>query len=466
MIKKNINHWTYLPSLEGLLFFSQLWSEMLFDYVLDTFKPRVMNTCLLTFEAQNILRDVEEKKIEDKNIEYIIDELNWSYSFDPVAKAILKDTQELYLPLKEINNRKDLKLKLQLLGLKLTLNNYIEKTKELLSNSIRLNHKKDIEILSDILISSLKAKGYNQAFIFFQLNTFFFNPTHPINDLTQLDEFLSIFNLETIEYLVISKATNDFLAISETYKDYDVSEITNLTQYNSNPETNAFIFSITTNQVFLGIDKINALDAYSARKRALRLLNKLSDYYSFFHHKNKPSFSEDVIAIRKSNQEISYITSQTSPMKKGTDYIPRKAALKLDEFLEKADFNSVTIRKIDRALDLHGLSLEQDNPENQILNLWISLEMLLPNDLTNSKIQQITGNLIPFLSIEYIYKIIKDISYSISRWRPLRARFYLNQIPDEVGISLIEKYAALIILDEFSNLRDSLFSELDDFPLL
>lgn len=425
-----------------------------------------MNTSLLVIEALNIIKDVEDSKIEEKNIEYIIEEINWSYSFDLPAKAILKDTEELYLPLKDIRNRKDLKIRLQLISLKLVLKNYADKTKELLSNAIKQNHKKDIEGLSDILISSLKALGYSQGIIYFKLNSFFFNSQNPINDINQIDIFLKEFDCESKEYLVITKATNNFLAISKTYSNFEISEIGDLTTYATTSDINEFISTRNTEEVFVKIDKIKALDYHSARKRALKILNKLSDYYSFFHHKKKPTFSDQTLVVEKEINQVHLVLPPTSPMKKGIDNIPRKAAMELDKFLEKADFNSVTIRKIDRALDLHGLSIDSDNYENQILNLWITLEMLIPNDFSSSRIQQITTQLIPFLSINYIYKIIKDLSSSISKWKPLRARYYLNQIPDEVGKSVIEKYTGLIALDEFDMLRNQIYSELNDFPLL
>ena len=50
MRKLNVGHWADIESLEGLLFFSELIDEMLFDYTLDSYKPLALISRLLCVE--------------------------------------------------------------------------------------------------------------------------------------------------------------------------------------------------------------------------------------------------------------------------------------------------------------------------------------------------------------------------------------------------------------------------------
>ena len=48
-----------------------------------------------------------------------------------------------------------------------------------------------------------------------------------------------------------------------------------------------------------------------------------------------------------------------------------------------------SFERFNRVVDLHGISLINDIPENQLLNIWISLETITPTHVGNTKINEI-----------------------------------------------------------------------------
>ena len=79
--KKYIN-WLEKDELVGLLFFAQLFHEMLFDYTLDTFKAPALNTPLLCEELLVTIKHVKKDNIDKNNISAILEEkcfFFWTY---------------------------------------------------------------------------------------------------------------------------------------------------------------------------------------------------------------------------------------------------------------------------------------------------------------------------------------------------------------------------------------------------
>jgi len=468
MQKNNSSHWTNIVELESLLYFAQRINEALFDYTIDTFKPRVLNTSTLIFEALSVYHDVKADKIDAKNLNYVIEELNWSFSQDKVAKKILGNEREIYFPIVDSGKKNDLKLKLELLQKKLTPNIYLQETKEFLSISVKENKKKDIDSGIGNFISTLKTTGFSQGYLFHQTHKFFFNPTKQINSLNQIDDFLNIFELKPLRFNCIFKVSKDFEEISKSYEKFKISKVETADIQNYEHNGDDFVSSLSENEIFVKYENVSAFDINSSRKKAYHLLNKFRDYFAFYHHKEKFSISSDCLA--KLNQEDgnswALVKCPNSPMAKGFDKKKEKAAKQLEKFLTLVDLAPTSIGKIDRAIDLHGLSIESTNLENQILNLWISLEMLIPQSTESSKIQQITNTLIPFLSISYFQKLIRYLAQGITNWHYHKARKYISKVPKDYGKNLIERYTAFLCLPEFEDDRNDLLAELDDFPLL
>jgi hypothetical protein len=217
---------------------------------------------------------------------------------------------------------------------------------------------------------------------------------------------------------------------------------------------------------FITVNKELAVDEFSARISAEKKLRKIANLFTFFHHKERPKWLEKALVIETKSKKLLLILNPTSPMEKGFDLKPVKAAIKLNEFISNFGLSGKSFTLFDRANDLHGLAVADSSIENQMLNIWIALETLIQKTENKSKIEHITDSLLPSLTQNYIEKLLKDVADSLARWNSYKLRQIIKKLPNDVKGDAFHKISALIACKEFESLRDELYKELNDFPLL
>lgn len=107
MKQYDLRNWTISEETEGLLFFAQRMDEILFDYTVDSYKGRMLNSFMLIIEALKTIADIESAKIESAHLKYVIEELNWSLQQDIVVHQLLENEKELFIPISFDENNKD-----------------------------------------------------------------------------------------------------------------------------------------------------------------------------------------------------------------------------------------------------------------------------------------------------------------------------------------------------------------------
>ncbi|MCU0374229.1 MAG: hypothetical protein MUF24_02885, partial [Chitinophagaceae bacterium] len=83
---KSVTHWQDIESQNGLVFFSQILDESLFDYSLGSYKPLALNSRLLCIEALGTLSHIKSGLIKKPNLKSIIEELEFRLNGDVAAK--------------------------------------------------------------------------------------------------------------------------------------------------------------------------------------------------------------------------------------------------------------------------------------------------------------------------------------------------------------------------------------------
>ena len=108
MKQYDLRNWTISEETEGLLFFAQRMDEILFDYTVDSYKGRMLNSFMLIIEALKTIADIESAKIESAHLKYVIEELNWSLQQDIVVHQLLENEKELFIPISFDENNKEI----------------------------------------------------------------------------------------------------------------------------------------------------------------------------------------------------------------------------------------------------------------------------------------------------------------------------------------------------------------------
>ena len=71
-------------------------------------------------------------------------------------------------------------------------------------------------------------------------------------------------------------------------------------------------------------------------------------------------------------------------MLKCIDLKEQKAKIKIQNFIKSFSLEDGSFSKFINSIRLHSMALHSDSVENQILNLWVALESLVPSETKNS----------------------------------------------------------------------------------
>ncbi|RFB93593.1 hypothetical protein B5K11_13810 [Rhizobium leguminosarum bv. trifolii] len=186
-----------------------------------------------------------------------------------------------------------------------------------------------------------------------------------------------------------------------------------------------------------------------------------------FHHKKSFDLSIEAIADQCCEPGVRKVGASPNRMQFVNDHRPKKASQKLDELLQNLNLPRGEDRqKFFRVVDFHGMSVSSEVIENQLLNVWISLETITPSDPRSTKIDNVTSGITPFIGLNYTRRLFERLAFDLIRWnRPVVSRL-LKEVEAPRGHSLIEKIARLIVLEKNEPILAKLLAMLEDFELL
>lgn len=473
MRKTDNSHWKKI-NLDCLLFFAQTIDEMLFDYTLDSYKPLALNTRLLCVECLNTIEEVKGDFMPKRNLSSIIEELRWSLNRDIAAKELLGKKFEYYLRQLKSN---EIKLK----ELETIINHlygffddrkYLKQIEKILIKLVKENkEKKNIKKLTNCYISELVNYGYNVNHIYFQNNMFFFNPKKrkSIENAEEIIEFFKIFDFETKEFTVVFIGSYIFTQFKDTLNKFDIVVTKNYSCFSKLQEDNNFKKSRKNNESFIIHSNVKDIDHHSAKEQAEGFLEQAVNLFNFYHHKQKPEIRKKCVVSRKEDNYVVVINEPLkSILKTKFEYTPASAAKSVEKALNEIKLKSDSLFRFTRCIDLHSAALSTSTLENQILDLWASVETLIPksSELNQDRIVQISSKLIPFLQINYAEKLFKQVLEDLQSWNKSKLQTILLKVKHNNAKNNLEKIVALITLEDNLDLRKEVYNDLSDFPLL
>lgn len=460
-----MKNWNKDKNLECLLFFAQRSRELLFDYTLDTFKPPALNSIALCKEALDIIDDIENEIISKHSIEPILKELNWKISSDYIFKRLAGERLEQYLPSGfDENDLKAVGTNLSLLLKKVPATKYAEESQRELKELISENRqKRKIDKILTSYISALIDFGYSQGFLYNTINKHFYSENLQITSVNQLDAFFNDLKIQYKTYDVIFKCSSIFKEIKDSSNVFGC-EIIETPELKTN-EAKEKGFYKKWKSLYVVCQKVDALDPLKAKEIVEEKLNNLAKLFIFFHHKKQPFWPTEAIIYQTENfSDYVILKGATSYMKKSYDLSANKAGRKLNQLMEEFRFDRNSFSKFDRAIDLHGTSIENQRVENQLLHNWIAYETLLVGYSSKSKIDQVLDSLVPFLKLNYTRRLSEYISKLFIGFNQTLFREVIKDVNE--GNDVVEKFIAFACLEKYKAIRLETYPKLDGSPLL
>lgn len=464
---RKLEKWDNVADSAALIYFAQLVEELLFVFSLDTYRPSAMNSALLCREAQTVADDVDKNIIASPNFQHVLDELYDTLRCDVVAQALLpNDLDSIFSVLKnpkESFNSK--KVVSELLTIQLALKKYRVTTEQLLCEAIKdgKNDFSKIRSLARTYITTLVNMGYNTNFMYRKVVDFFYHGSNRISGNEAIEDFLSLFKDKKRKFGVLFRGGDIFRNIKESCEKFGIKVLLSADELEFGIPQN---FSLRKSEVYVFVEVAQEHDQYSAFNKARRRLHDISSIYTIFHHKTQPAFTDDGIVFDLDTTDYHRLRKSLNDMVRCIDTPPEKASEELVTFLQEFSLKTTSLKKFIRTVELHSLALQSDSLENQMINLWIALESIIPpqgTDKSSAKIDHMATSLIPFLSLSYIEQLVERFMSDISRWnRPAFVR-HIRLLSDETDkVNMVK----LLALPELKKNREDFQKEFRNYHLL
>lgn len=441
---------------------------MLFDFSLDTYKTSILHAGLLCVEALQTLDEVDAGNIAAPNIAHVAAELYSNLERDPVSIELLPlPVTSFAATLKNPKSTpKEVRSVVELLHVQLSASKYLNKNQELLSAAIKNNcTPAELRRLSRSFITTLTAIGFSAKYIREQSQDFFFFGSNRISGNSAIDEFINIFSESTNNYKVVFRVEKLFEPFSEAFKPAGL-EISKSFPAELDQKSHPSFLSPSEQLLFATAANISARDPYTARQIAEKRMKLCSTLLNVFHHKGNPSWLTECIVYNTDSNQVKLVKNPINPMHRCADLVQPIASKKLQLFMSDFSLEKSSFAKFVRSAELHSMALSSNANENQILNLWISLESLIPSESKSenaSNIEHIVSSLIPFLNERYIQNLLNNLVKDLLRWNKKEVIKVLRPID---GKKFIDKLARALALPEHSEACKALEATFGNFHLL
>ncbi|QCP60791.1 HEPN domain-containing protein [Pantoea sp. SO10] len=464
---RNLRNWDSPAESSSLLYFCQMFEEAFFDFSLDTYKPSAMNSSLLCGEALVVINAVKKGQIKEPNIEHVIEELCDSIERDPVVLSLLDiDLKEFISILKPPKTSMDeKKTTIEVLLSYINLPKYKLRNEELLVEQItRVHDRKVIRNLARSYGTTLLNFNYSERYISDSIQKFFYHGQRRVEGNVAIIEYIKLFPNTPDQFCLIYKGLDLYSGLEDAAKVLNISISEGFPEIEGvevNNNTRGMLSK--TDGLYLKVDKVEAMDLSSAKQDADERLKTFGTIFSLFHHKEQLSFKDECLVINLTKGEIKKRKSGVNPMLKCVDTTKVKSLYKINEFITKFGMKTGSFQKFANAAQLHSMALNSDSEHNQIINLWIAFESIIPANNDKSNISNIVESTLPFLNLTYYPRLVRMLTRDLINWNEKLTRQVLNGIDGETAPLKMMK---LLSLPEHKEKLDALKQSTKDFHLL
>ncbi|MCU8204175.1 HEPN domain-containing protein [Vibrio vulnificus] len=461
---RSIKHWGDSAGLESLAFFAQLMEELLFEFSLDTYKPSALNASLLCDEILSLINDIENGLIKKQNLKHVVDEFVENLKKDEVAKGLISlDLGIIYKKLNENHSdTTEVKDIINVIVNQISLSRYKKACEKKLVNLMgQPLDCGEIRTVARNYVTTLLNSGFSSEFIYLQAKSFFYDRDKPISSNDDIGRFIAIFNNEPTKYEVLFRADKIFNEIQDSCKKLGI-EILKDAPFNVENERAMEIKN--SSDVYLHVKDIEARDHFKAKKYARFSVDILRTTLNLFHHKEDPSYLDFCLIREFETEKVHRVGSNTNQMHKCNDLKPSLASKKLQDFLSNFSLDKSSFSQFIRSSELHAQALKTDSEENQIINLWIAIESLIPPKSSDADtIDHIINSVMPFLNLSYVHRVFRNFAKDLLNWNSALVSDLFNGIEAN---SLPEKVILLLTQDNYQEKRNLLEANFRDFHLI
>jgi hypothetical protein len=387
------------------------WYEIFNENTFDSWQVRTSNAISILNEILESTFIIEQLHEYHVNIEKLINELKKVIENDIIIKKYYSYLGEYINTIKKTydenvknENKKNLPyfrniIQVVIIKLQDYKKNLYEEL-ELVLKSDKLM-KNDIYHLTLHLGTLLQNDGYSMAELRSSIDIFQDNPEKNFFEKYTTFKNKYIGTCEQYECHFIIKWLKSSGALP-IFKSHKISFYDNMTSVMSDIEQS--FYDRYPNEVFARVD-VESCDYYSAREKAEMLLENIFSLKKLFQKEKEVAVKINDCLIKKGDQ-VKIIGKETfrkyyiKDSKKSDEHVVSFA----DTLLSINDNDS---KRIISSLEYHKLGILSSSNEARLVNLWIALETLIPEE-KSSIISRICSYVPPSIATEYINQMLRE----------------------------------------------------------
>jgi hypothetical protein len=469
----NLQKWKLASQLEGLLFFAQCLDELLFHHTIDTYKAPALNTHSNAFELEFLASEYLRGLVRTNTLDSVIEELEWNFHNDPVVKAT--SIQVLRALLAKLKSLRDKPTQMDPVASALAAEvgrTYWPTLRTMIPIAIGDPKNKDeILALAISFVVELELRGFSREYIYYVTQRFFFDPAaepKEINAGAQIDQFLDMFDVKSSKWTIIFRATETFSPLKDLAKEYGI-EISH--KQSAGPKTTLwskrFLGRSSQYPLYLTARAVEAREPHTAKRQGEMAIELLADLASFHNHVAQLNWFESCLVAPESGSSSVLLKPPPGAMRCGAQTRRAEKASGVSagyEALTGGHLSPSSVEAVARALEYHRAALDSKTAENQLLDLWAALEVVLPAErMEGPRIDRYVGHVLPFLTLIQAEKIFRDLAQNLNFAGPA-AKGIVDSVGNEEDF--FAKTTALIVASDLTDRRKELYSKLDANPLL
>lgn len=463
MKKFVLENWDENSKKKGLLFFVESMEEMLFHHSHDSFKVPTLNFKFLCLDILSTIESINEDILDKGNLIPLIDELMLFYEKDVIVQEIygpkLKDLfsqknehgtyqnffEDICKNRTSENTRTKLRSVLLFIIEDLSTNDkyyslLIAKIKSFINREINKDEEKELYSLTQIFLSELVNRDYSLENLYNSVIKKFFLESEVSDCEKSFDDFVSLFTFNDKKYAV-------YFPIAKYIRE-DLCKCFNLDMAPN-------VYEMFDNKYeFIGKLKINARDPEQARIFASEIIDIFLSIIQFDKHSNMSFKLRNADIVDLETRECFYLQEPIRPIFRGNRN-------------NKKTFSSEVcphrIKNLFHAISLHASATQSTDINNQFLNLWTAIEVLIPVERNGSfsRINQICNHLTSVLAINYYRSLIIQLDTDLK----VIGKLY-NECINETGKDSAIGLLYLITDNTYDASKSKLLNYLSNYPIL
>ena len=463
MLLKRTKSWLQAPEKAGILYFIQRLDELTYPYTLDSYRAPTTNVPFLIRECIKTLSDHDEHDVNPAHIDRIMDELEVRMSGNIVAHSLLMVPWKEYIKV-DRKNLPALRSVLSVLAAELQPIKYLKRCFVIAEEASPKDFQKYDLIAQEISTTAINC-GIDSRWISNLLEQTFFSESSQ-DDESALDVFFKSIVPKRNEYSAFLTLRTDAIKIKKSIREiFDIDF-----SYRAPNEISEIDEDLDVGQgeVYVTISKIVAPDPMTALAFAKRNISRMHDLYGLFYHKGSYEVGRNALVKETDESGRCFkLRADINRMEFIRDNRRGFADRKLEGMINKCILpRGKDAQKFFRVVDFHGMSLGSSDPENQLINLWTSLETIAPSRKGKSIIGSVISGVMPFIGLKYFDNIFSTLAKDLKRWNDNAVKSSLASLSLPANLTLSEKVFCLVVLKDYEGECSKLLGQMDDFPLL